>query len=203
MHLKTDNKFYIKGISEIFYWNDRGSNKSSFRKRMVGITGKSCLPISGLGRNKAMQTQSLLRRAKTAEKQFCNDRNAVLRHSTSPVSFYPADLSRSAWIIYTDPRDSKSNSRFFWRVDIHFSIHVGRRFLRKKKKIERSYENCVYCRLVSPILIVSFNSGCFSFNSHLNSITYIIVRLCMNSSNSLSLSQPALLLLIPLKYLSR
>lgn len=42
---------------------------------MVGITGKSCLPTNGLGRNKIKQTQSLLRREETAEKQFCNDRN--------------------------------------------------------------------------------------------------------------------------------
>lgn len=49
----------------------------SLHKRMVGITERSCLPIGGPGRNKAKQTQSLLRRVETAEKQFCNDRNAV------------------------------------------------------------------------------------------------------------------------------
>jgi len=67
---------------------------------MVGNTEVLfALISSGPGwRNEAKQTQSLLRRAESAEKQFCNDRNArtarrVLPHS---FSFYPADLSRSA-----------------------------------------------------------------------------------------------------------
>lgn len=41
---------------------------------MVGITGKFCLFISGSGMKKAKQTQGLLRKTETAEKQFCNDR---------------------------------------------------------------------------------------------------------------------------------
>lgn len=144
---------------------------------MVGITEVLFVLISGpRWRNEAKQTQSLLRRAESAEKQFCNDRNARSARRVLPrsFSFYPADLSRSAWIIYTDPRDSKSNSCFFfffWHKCIYFPYDVGRRFS-EKKKMERSDENYVYCRLVSRPIYWLLGTSNFTLGSHLNSITH-------------------------------
>lgn len=138
-HLKWRQNMIMSGAILLTIYFKTTLVKIKFLKRMVGITEVLFALISSPGwRNEAKQTQSLLRRTESAEKQFCNDQNArsarrVLPH---PFSFYPGDLSRSAWIIYTDLRDSKSNSCFFFYINVYIFFHTRRWEYFENKKIK-------------------------------------------------------------------